>query len=66
MSIPAGARKLAPGVYDHDGELHVDFEEFIRAAGGNPASPADRETAERAIRRVAARQGIPVEERDKR
>lgn len=65
MSIP-GARKLAPGVYDHDGELHVDLEEFIRAQGGNPYDARDREIAENAIRTVAAEWGVPVAERDKR
>jgi hypothetical protein len=53
---------LMPGVYDWHGELHVDADEFIIAAGGDPASQADREAAARVIARICAEQGIPVVE----
>jgi hypothetical protein len=56
--------QLAPGVYDlGDGSLHVDEEQFIRGAGGNPDSARDRKVARRVIARVCAEHGIPYEER---
>lgn len=58
------ALQLAPGIYDPgDGSLHVDEEQFIRGAGGDPDSARDREVARRTIVRVCAEHGIPYEER---
>ena len=62
-NIPAGAHKLGPGAYDHDGELHIDLEEFVIASGGDPDNPADRARALEVIKRVAGAEGIPVDER---
>jgi hypothetical protein len=53
----AGAA-LMPGIYEHDGELNIDLDEYIRACGGDPASKADRRTACRVIARVCAEHGI--------
>jgi hypothetical protein len=55
---------LMPGIYDWNGELHVDIDEFVLAAGGNPASEVDRDTAARVIARVSTAQGIPIVEVD--
>jgi hypothetical protein len=55
---------LMPGIYDYNGELHVDINEYILACGGDPASEADREAAARVIARVGAEQSIPVVEVD--
>lgn len=54
-------KPLGNGFYDRDGELHVDLEEFVVAAGGDPRSEEDLATAIRAIER----EGIPVEVREK-
>ena len=35
-SIPAGAHRIAPGVYSHDGELHLDAAELLEAHGYEP------------------------------
>lgn len=55
---------LMPGVYDHDGELHVDADEFIRAVGGDPASEVDQAGARRIIARLCAGLGIECVEVD--
>jgi hypothetical protein len=61
MSIPKDARLILPGVYDTpDGTMHIDLEQFLAAAGGNPRSERDRATAMRAIARVLAREGIEI------
>lgn len=31
--VPAGARRIAPGVYDHDGSLHLVIPELLEHAG---------------------------------
>ena len=63
--IPAGAKPLGPGVYSTpDGSMHVDLDAYILAAGGNPNSERDRETALRTLHQVMAERGIPVEERE--
>lgn len=53
-------KRLAPGVYDWRDELHVDLEEFVTAAGGDPTSDADRAKAIEAIERGVGG-GIPIE-----
>lgn len=62
--IPAGAEKLGPGIYATADGMHIDEAEFIRAAGGDPANPAHRSSAERILRSVCKENGIPYEERD--
>lgn len=61
--IPPGATRIAPGIYELGEELHVDLEEFVLNAGGDPTSDRDRATALHAIERVFA--GIPAEVREK-
>jgi hypothetical protein len=59
-------KRLAPGIYEQGDELHVDLEEFVLAAGGDPTSDADRAKAIEAIQRVGAEAQIPeVEVREK-
>jgi hypothetical protein len=58
--------RYGPGIYAWNGELHVDEEEFVRAAGGDPTNPKDVETARRVIRRAGAERGIPVAEVDRK
>lgn len=53
-------KRLAPGVYAVGDELHVDLEEFVTAAGGDPTSDADRVKAMEAIER-GVDGGIPIE-----
>lgn len=55
------ARRLMPGIYDRNGELHINLDEFIVAAGGDPGNPQDVSTAEEAIVKVAAEWGIPTD-----
>lgn len=55
-------KRLAPGVYDWRGELHVDLEEFVEAAGGDPTSDADRAKAIEAIERGVGSK-LPIEVR---
>jgi hypothetical protein len=49
-------------VYDWRGELHVDLEEFVEAAGGDPTSDADRAKAIEAIERGVGSK-LPIEVR---
>jgi hypothetical protein len=65
MGVPRGARRLAPGVYDHAGGLHVDLAELVRATGGDPADPRDVAAAEAAVARVAAEHGVAFDVREK-
>lgn len=59
-------KRLAPGVYDWRGEMHVDLEEFVTAAGGDPTSDADRAKAIEALQRFGEESEIPeVEVRHK-
>ena len=60
--IPEGARQLSPGFYAYANKLHIDLDEFIRAAGGNPRSEVDRALAERIVHEKAADLAIPVDE----
>lgn len=55
-------RRVAPGIYDWQGELHIDEREFIVGARGNPDDPRDVATARSVIQRVAEDQGIPLAE----
>lgn len=59
----AERKRLQPGIYEVGDELHVDLEEFVAAAGGDPTSDADREKAIVAIQEALARndRGIPIE-----
>lgn len=62
--IPKGAEKLGPGVYAVGDSMHIDVEELVIAAGGNPHSDQDCATAIEAVRRVflneTAADGNPI------
>jgi gluconate kinase len=57
----AERKRLGPGIYEQGDELHVDLEELVAAAGGDPTSDEDRAKAIEELRKV----GIPVEVRSK-
>ena len=52
--------QYAPGIYSWCGELHIDEEEFIRGAHGDPNSDLDRQTARRVVRKMGKHYGIDV------
>lgn len=60
MSDFRQGRRLAPGIYAFEGGVHVDIDEFCRAAGREPTE-ANVEVAQRVVERVAAQYGVPVD-----
>lgn len=51
-------RKIAPGVYERDGEMHLDIPELLRA-NGYADTPENRETMIQAAEEIARQAGIP-------
>lgn len=56
-------RKLAPGLYDNDGELHIDAVEYLLDKGIEP-TPENQQALADAMHDVARDRSIPSEERD--
>lgn len=55
-------KRFGPGIYGWKDQLHVDLDEMISGAGGDPKDPHDRANAEAALRRVAGEMGLPISE----
>jgi hypothetical protein len=56
-SIPVGAQQLAPGIYSHDGTMHLDAAEFLEANGYEP-TPENQDRLEAAAGEIAAAYGL--------
>lgn len=59
MAPPEGKR-IAPGVYEHGDELHIDAVEMCEAAGV-PATPENQEQLAAAMMDLAAEREIEAE-----
>jgi hypothetical protein len=53
-------QRIAPGLYDEDGTMHLVLDELLEAAGW-PATPENLHQIETAAREYFDSQGIPVE-----
>lgn len=57
-SIPAGATRIGPGIYDsHDGEMHIDAAEMLEANGYEP-TPENQARLEAEFDGVADAAGV--------
>lgn len=56
-------KKLGPGIYDNDGELHVEAVEVLMHAGIEPTEENQNYLAA-AMRAWAEGEGVPVETKD--
>lgn len=56
-AIPAGAQKLAPGIYSHDGAMHIDAAELLEAHGYEP-TPENQARLEAQLDTIADAYGI--------
>jgi hypothetical protein len=55
--IPAGAHWIAPGIYAHDGEMHLDAAELLEANGYEP-TPENQARLEAELDAIADAYGI--------